>query len=100
MDDFGTGYSSLNYLKRMPVNTVKIDCSFIKDIAADADSAAIVRSIIVMSHTMKKEVYRRGCGNGRSAGLFGRARMRRHARVFLQQAFASGSDYRDVAGRA
>jgi diguanylate cyclase (GGDEF)-like protein/PAS domain S-box-containing protein len=52
IDDFGTGYSSLNHLKRFPINTVKIDRSFIRDITTDADDATIVGAIIAMAHNM------------------------------------------------
>jgi diguanylate cyclase (GGDEF)-like protein len=52
IDDFGTGYSSLNHLKRFPINTVKIDRTFIRDITSDLDDAAIVRAIISMAHDM------------------------------------------------
>jgi EAL domain-containing protein (putative c-di-GMP-specific phosphodiesterase class I) len=52
IDDFGTGYSSLYYLKTFPINTLKIDRSFIKDITTDANGAQIVETIILMAHNL------------------------------------------------
>jgi diguanylate cyclase (GGDEF)-like protein len=60
IDDFGTGFSSLSYLKRFPLDVLKIDRAFIKDLSSDPDDAAITLATIEMAHTLKLHVIAEG----------------------------------------
>lgn len=65
LDDFGTGYSSISYLKRLPVSSLKIDCSFIRDIVDDRSDRVLVETIITMAQLLDLSVVAEGVENRR-----------------------------------
>ncbi|MGH7148551.1 MAG: putative bifunctional diguanylate cyclase/phosphodiesterase, partial [Nitrospiraceae bacterium] len=63
VDDFGTGYSSLNYLKRFPLNTLKIDKAFVQDCTTTSDGALITKAIVALGNALKMKVIAEGVGS-------------------------------------
>jgi len=69
LDDFGSGMSSYGYLKNLPVDVVKIDGAFVKELVADSSDFAVVKSITEIAHFMKKKVVAEYVENGEILGL-------------------------------
>ena len=79
IDDFGTGYSSFSYLKRFPLDTLKVDRTFVRDVTVDPDDAAIVSPIIGLAHNLRLKVIGEGVENAEQ-----RAYLREHGCDWVQ----------------
>lgn len=69
IDDFGTGYSSLSYLKKLEVDKIKIDQSFVRDLSSNQDDAAIIKAIIHMARALKLKTIAEGVEDEKTAGI-------------------------------
>ncbi len=86
LDDFGTGYSSLSHLARLPIDTVKIDRSFVMNLEEAHEHVVIATSVIALGHRLGLTVDRRGRRDPRPGGVSGRRVVRRAAGLSVQQA--------------
>ena len=86
IDDFGIGYSSLSYLRQLPIDTLKIDQSFVRNIATVRGDSAIVTAVIVMAHALKLEVVAEGVETPTQLAFLGARRCDRIQGFFFSPA--------------
>ena len=86
IDDFGIGYSSLSYLRQLPIDTLKIDQSFVRNIAIGRGDSAIVTAVIVMAHALKLEVVAEGVETATQLAFLGARRCDRIQGFFFSPA--------------
>jgi len=100
LDDFGTGFSSMAYIKRFPVNSIKIDRAFVEGLERSADSEAIVAAIIAMSHALGKTVVAEGVETEEQATLLRALRCDQAQGFLLSRALAAADFTELVLARA
>ena len=84
LDDFGTGYSSLAYLKNLPIDTLKIDQAFTRDLLIAKSNENLMESIIIMAHTLHMDVIVEGVRRIGTAGLFKNLPLRSRSGLLFQ----------------
>jgi EAL domain-containing protein (putative c-di-GMP-specific phosphodiesterase class I) len=91
VDDFGTGYSSLGYLRRFPLDSIKIDRSFVADLSDEPDDATIVRTVIAMAHALDLEVVAEGVETAEQLAFLAAERCDRVQGFYYSQAIPTAS---------
>ena len=91
IDDFGTGYSSLSYLRDLPIHRLKIDRSFIQDIATSKDARSLIEGMIDMAHTLNLQVVAEGVENSEQMEVLARARCDEIQGFMISKAIPAGN---------
>ena len=100
IDDFGTGYSSMSLMKQFPIDTIKIDRSFVRDLPRDSEDQAIAQAIISMGKALGMTVIAEGVETVEQRGLPAQSRLRRNAGLPVQQTAAGRAARQTCCGRA